>query len=432
MASSKHSPKRKKKKKRASNSNWIYLIAPLLVLVGGVFMLGYITLTSDTIRDKEDKAANLWAIEYWQTPIPSQGEPPSQIHPLAQPLEAKNCKDCHLDKFEEWSSSLHSQAMGPGVYGQYFHFDGANKAECNVCHAPMTEQWEQVRNADGNWEPNPEFNKSLFEEGITCAACHLRQHQRTGPPLRPGQESLSDALHGAPVRTPFFEASEFCKGCHQHQADTLKIGGNTIENTYIEWLESPAYQQGQTCQSCHMPDRKHLWKGIHDKEMTASGVTIDHTVSSNTPKVGADFRATLTITNTGTGHMFPTYTTPAVFLKAAFLDEKGQAISKFYEEKIIQRRLNMNTNPWTEFFDTRLAPNESLTLEFDKTVPPEAKSFQLWVWVEPDEFYEGFFRTTLRNSPNHKGRALLEEALQTTLDRQYSLFSKKLAVASAN
>ncbi|MBF0287380.1 MAG: hypothetical protein HQM14_06125 [SAR324 cluster bacterium] len=422
--------KHKRKQKKAKDSSWIYIIAPLLVLLGGVLMLGYITFTSDNLRDKEDPAANQWAVEYWRTPIPDQGNPPPEFHLLAQRVEAKNCKGCHVDKFAEWSSSLHSHAMGPGVYGQYFHFNESSKAECNICHAPMSEQWEDTLDVNKNWEQNPEFNKVLFEEGVTCAACHLRQHQRNAPPLRPGKESLSQALHGEPVRTPFFQASEFCKGCHQHKPDTLKIGGNTIENTYIEWLESPAYEQGRTCQSCHMPDRKHLWKGIHDKEMTASGVTINHSVSSNTPKSGSSFSATLTIKNTGTGHMFPTYTTPAVFLKAAFLNKQGQAIPNFYEEKIIQRRLDMSTNPWTEFFDTRLAPNESLTLEFHKTVPPEAASFQLWIWVEPDEFYEGFFRTTLKNSQTHEGRAQLEDALQTTLDRQYPLFSKTLSVAA--
>ncbi len=424
MATPKPIRKGIKKKKSFKDSGWIYVVAPLFVLLGGIGMIGYITFTSDTIRGKENKAAGQWAVEHWQTPIPPQGEPLKEHQMLAQGIRAQDCKNCHLDKFEEWSTSLHSQSMGAGIYGQYLQFSGFGKAECNVCHAPMTEQWEQTRNAEKEWKDNALFNKPLFEEGITCAACHLRQHQRHGPPLRPGKESLSQALHGEPARTPFFEAAEFCRGCHQHHANTLKIGGNTIENTYLEWLESPAFEKGQTCQSCHMPDRRHLWKGIHDKEMTASGVTITHSVSPDTPKKGTAFKATLTIKNTGTGHMFPTYTTPGVFLKATFLNANGEVVPQFYEEKIIQRRLNMDQNPWTEYFDTRLAPNEAMTLEFDKTVPPEAHQFMLWIWVEPDHFYEGFFQTTLKNEPNHKGRELLEDALQNTINRQYSLFSK--------
>ena len=422
--------KGKQKNKSIQDSGWIYIIAPLVVLLGGIGIVGYITFTSDIIRGKENKEANLWAVQHWQTPIPPQGEPVKPHHLLARGIQATDCKNCHPDKYAEWAASLHSQTMGPGVYGQFLHFNAAGQAQCNICHAPSTEQWQETQTANGLWQENSHFNEPLLKEGITCTACHLRQHQRHGPLLQEGKESLSQALHGEAVRTPFFSASEFCKSCHQHKATTLKIGGNTIENTYIEWLNSPAYKNGQTCQSCHMPGRRHLWKGIHDKEMTASGVTITQSMHPQKPKVNVSFKASLSINNTGVGHMFPTYTTPAVFLKAAFLDDAGKVVPGYYEEKIIQRRLNMATDPWTEYFDTRLAPNESMTLEFERKVPLDAKQFMLWIWVEPDQFYEGFFRTTLRNSPHHAGRALLEEALQTTLDRQYSLFSKKIPVES--
>lgn len=419
----------KKKKKSFKDSGWLYVLAPAFILVGGVLTLGYITFTTDALKNKENKAALQWAVKHWQTPIPPQGTPNEQHHLLAQGLQATDCKGCHVRQYEEWSSSLHSQATGAGVLGQYPHFNAAGKAECNVCHAPMFEQWQEVRN-EKQWVANPFFSKPLFEEGITCAACHLREHQRHGPPLKPGKESLSQALHGEPIRTAFFQSSEFCKGCHQHHANTLKIGGKTIENTYNEWLQSPAYEQGQTCQSCHMPQGKHLWKGIHDKEMTASGVTISETFSTQTPKIGENFKATLTLKNTASGHRFPTYTTPGIFLKAAFLDEAGQVLPGFYEEAIIQRRLDMSTRPWTEEFDTRLAPNDSLTLIFERKIPAAAKKFMLWVWVEPDHFYEGFYRNLLNSSPRHQGREMLEKALQTTLDRQYSLFAKTLVIDS--
>lgn len=404
-----------------------------MILLGGFISLGYLTFSTDTILDRENAEANQWRIGYWNPPIPLQGDVPEKYHPLAQNIQAADCGECHPDIYQEWSQALHSKAMGSGVAGQYSHFNGRQMAECNICHAPMSEQWSQLKQINGTWIDNENFDKSLQQEGVNCSACHLREHQYNGPPLRPGKESQSQDLHGEPVRTPFFQTSEFCRGCHQHETNTLKIGGKTIQNTYIEWLQSPAYEEGKTCQHCHMPDRKHLLKGIHDKPMTASGVTIEYSLSSQQPKVGSPFEATLTIKNTGTGHMFPTYTTPAVLLKAAFLDAAGKIISKqYYEELIIQRRLNLSTSPWTEYFDTRLAPEEYVTLEFEKTVPPEAKNFKLWIWVEPDNFYELFYRTVLRNSPNHKGKKQLEEALQATIDRQYSLFSKDLRVLPEN
>ncbi|MES9944225.1 MAG: hypothetical protein ABW080_04625 [Candidatus Thiodiazotropha sp.] len=33
--------------------------------------------------------------------------------------------------------------------------------------------------------------------------------------------------------------------------------------------------RGQTCQSCHMPDRAHLFHGIHDPDMVRLGLAIN-------------------------------------------------------------------------------------------------------------------------------------------------------------
>ncbi len=364
--------------------------------------------------------------DYWDTPIPLQGTPPENFHLLAKGISVKDCANCHVDKFQEWSESLHSETMGNGVLGQYPHFDASSIAQCNTCHAPMSEQWQYLPQGN-SWAENSKFDQSLLKEGLSCAACHLRNHQRNAPPLKEGKISLSAALHGAAVRSSYFEDSKFCAKCHQHQ-EGPQPGGKFVENTYQEWLQSPAFKKGQTCQSCHMPDRKHLWKGIHDKQMTLSGVSVSYTTNLENPKIGDVINTSLTIQNTETGHMFPTYTTPAIFVKTALLDINGRAIPGFYEEKIIQRRLNMSTYPWTEYFDTRIAPDESVTLKFDRKIPSNAKSLKLWIWVEPDHFYEGFYRSILKNSPNHRGYKQLSQALQTTLDRQYALFSKTIQI----
>lgn len=425
---------KKKLKNSAKKHNWIYLVSPLVVLVGGLASLLYFTLAGDVLKSKENAEANLWRVAYWKAPIPFQGEVPENFHPLARDLSAKRCAQCHPTQYEDWSASLHSKAMGPGIAGQYPPFSSSEKAGCDVCHAPMSEQAEELR-VSGEWTANTKLNQNLQQEGVTCAACHLRKHQRNAPPQRTGKqddselEELSAALHGKPLRTKFFETSEFCRGCHQHEANTLKISGNTIENTYIEWLKSPAYDAGKTCQSCHMPDRKHLWKGIHDKEMTTSGVRIEHTLSTENPKTGEVFRATLKLSNTGSGHRFPTYTTPAVYLKAAFLDKDAKVVSgDYFEQHIIQRRLNMSNSPWTEYFDTRLASGESAELVFEKTIPPEAVRFKLWIWVKPDQFYEGFYKRMISNKPKHAGLAQFQEALVEAKNRQYALFTKELEI----
>ena len=429
MDSSKKKKSSKKKSSEGNRKNWFYVMPPAFMLFAGILGLFYLSFSQDELSARENKEANRWRVSYWKYPIPFQGEAPESNHPLSRSLTASSCAKCHPQKHKDWNASLHSQAMSPGIMGQYPHFSNGEKASCNVCHAVMREQVATLWDAkEGSWKNNEKFDAGLQHEGITCAACHLRQHQRNGPPLREGSAPVSQAIHGEAQRTAFFETSEFCRGCHQHEQGTMQPGGKPVENTYMEWLQSPAYDSGKTCQSCHMPDRQHMWKGIHDRKMTASGVTIKSEVSTARPIVGQTFKASLKITNTGTGHSFPTYTTPAVFLKAAFLDANGKVVSgDFYEEYLIQRRLNMSTSPWTEFFDTRLSPGESATLVFDKTVPPEAVSFKLWIWVTPDHFYEGFYKTLL-NDPTHEGKAMLQEALNIAEARQYSLFDKTLPV----
>lgn len=407
------------------------MLPPLFVLVGIVGLMIVQVIEKDKLSAHENRDSKSWLAKYWQTPIPLQGPVPPTHHPLAQGIHPKDCSNCHPDKFKDWSASLHGNAMGPGILAQYASFNSSEKAECNICHAPLSEQWQEIKNEGGEWQHNFHFQPDLENQGVSCAACHLREHKRHGPPLTIDKESLSEALHGVPERTPIFESSEFCRGCHQHGADSLHINGKPIENTYNEWLQSPAFKEGKTCQTCHMPERRHLWKGIHDQEMTAAGVTISHSQSSSQPRIGEKFAATLSIRNTGTGHHFPTYTTPAIVLKAAFLDETGKVVAKeYYQEKIIQRRLDMSTDPWTEEFDTRLAPGQEISLSFDQIVPLKARMFKLWVWVEPDQFYEGFYQSMLENKPPDPVMKEYNIAMDAARNNQYVLFNFELEVHS--
>jgi len=64
-----------------------------------------------------------------------------------------------------------------------------------------------------------------------------------------------------------------------------------------------------------MPDRAHLWRGIHDPAMVASGLT---------PRIDADAeKARFELTNSGVGHAFPTYAVPTVVMSAVALEPSG-------------------------------------------------------------------------------------------------------------
>jgi hypothetical protein len=116
-------------------------------------------------------------------------------------------------------------------------------------------------------------------------------------------------------------------------------------------------------------------------------------------------------------------------LKAAFLDQAGEILpGGNYEEKILQRRLDMSSSPWGEKFDTRVLPGEEAKLVFSRRVPKGAASLYLWVWVEPDHFYTGFYRAYLKRGPKFPGSEQLSQALKNSLDSHYVLFSRTIPV----
>ena len=427
--------KNMKRRGRGAGGNvpWGVIISGVVILSATVGVLGWLATTSDALKAKVDEAADSFQVAYWRKPIPPQGAPPETLADPARGLHPENCALCHYRQFQDWRESLHAQGMGPGVTGQFPGMSFAGQAQCLECHAPMSEQWAQLPNRAG-WLDNTGFDGTLRDKGLVCSACHLRNHQRHGPPATPnrvesGGMEASVLLHGEPVRTPHFQASEFCKGCHQHPPTSLIINGKTVENTYNEWLESGYPEQGKTCQQCHMPEGRHLWRGIHDPEMTRSGVTVRTELDPAQPEAGQPLRARLILTNSGTGHAFPTYTTPAVYMRAAILDAGGNVIpGGNFEEILLQRQLDMSTSPWSESFDTRVFPGRSVTLDFARVVPEGAASVYLWVWVEPDQFYTGFYRARLQGGEDFPGREVLEKALANSLESHYALFSRTIPV----
>ena len=56
---------------------------------------------------------------------------------------------------------------------------------CLTCHAPLAEQRPLVREPGGH-VTNPAFDPALQSRGLVCAGCHVRAHERFGPPRRDG------------------------------------------------------------------------------------------------------------------------------------------------------------------------------------------------------------------------------------------------------
>jgi hypothetical protein len=83
-----------------------------------------------------------------------------------------------------------------------------------------------------------------------------------------------------------------------------------------------------------MPDRRHLWRGIHDVEMVKQAmVTMTPQASPYTP--GDRLQAEITVTNVGAGHYLPTYVTPKIMVQAHLLDTQGHMLPDSAQEAVI-------------------------------------------------------------------------------------------------
>jgi hypothetical protein len=332
----------------------ILLAALLLAALGAPAQAG--DTTSEFLR------------HHWRQPLSAQGAAPPGFSPLEASLEPAACGTCHPVQYGDWRQSTHAAASGPGVAGQLVEMwrrDPAAASGCYACHAPLAEQRPFVRRPAG-FEPNPAFVASLAGQGVPCAACHVRGHQRFGPPRRDGSLASRVARatlpHNGLTRTPAFLSAQFCRGCHQFEPNGPSLGGTLLQDTYNEWQASRFARAGVQCQDCHMPDRRHRWRGIHDPEMVRSGLTISARADAEGYRPGDWASLRLTVTSTRIGHAFPTYVTPRVVLRIEVIDRAGQVVAGSRTERIIAREVALDLS--RQYFDTRLKPGDTAMLAY--------------------------------------------------------------------
>jgi len=357
--------------------------------------------------------------DYWRQPLLPQGEAPRSWAPQERSLAPESCGVCHSEKLVEWRTSLHALAFSPGLLGQLLTYSAADAAACMQCHAPLAEQHQAFESARRSGKANESLAQGLAAAGNSCGGCHLRGHRRFGPPQRDtgavGQSDPAGPYAGV-MRVAEFEKSEFCVACHQFP-QSQAVNGKPLENTLVEWKASPAARRGDTCQSCRMPERRHVWRGIHDPDMVRSGLTPEFVAEA----AMARFR----LTSTGIGHAFPTYATPRVVMKGEALDEAGEPVAGSKVDYVIQRQVEFVNDDWIERFDTRLLPGQSVMLEISW---PKSGVVKFWLEVDPDHFYhQQVYPALLRELPSDDPSArLIAEADRTAQSWNFRLFETAL------
>ena len=264
---------------------------------------------------------------------------------------------------------------------------------------------------------------------MLCAACHVRGHERFGPPRRDGTLETptprAELPHNGVTRTPAFLRSEFCASCHQFAADGFALNGKLLEDTVNEWKASRFARDGVQCQDCHMPARRHLWRGIHDKAMVRAGLRITVRGGAASGRDRSAFSATVVVENTSVGHAFPTYVTPRVVMRGELIDANGRLIAGSRQENTIERLVELDLS--RELKDTRLLPGQRASLHYRPRLEARATAARLSVVVFPDAFYTRFFESLLREGAG-RGAAQIREALAETERSSFTVWSHELPV----
>ncbi len=373
------------------------------------------TMTEQTIElDRTAKIeAGSWPAKgddavVFGTAIPPQGTPPPNLAPAQASLSAPQCARCHAKQYREWEASRHHGATSPGLKAQMMGMKPAYAKSCLRCHAPLAEQQTDQR---------------LYAQGLSCAGCHVRNWTRHGP------ANVAPSLlpiPGYPLTTlPIYERSDLCLGCHQLPARNA-VNGRPLLETYREWMEGPYMPRGVQCQHCHMPNREHEWKGIHDPHAVRQGFRLDGRASV---KDGA-VTVVAEMTNIGAGHYLPTTPTPAIWLAIDLLDGSGKVIPGASGELRIGRDISYDAGKWTEHADTRIPPGGKATLAraWKDGRVGAAVTARITVEVHPDDYYERLYERRLAGKLVAERRTLYQQALDAAKKARYVALTRDVPI----
>ncbi|MCB1320983.1 MAG: hypothetical protein KDK34_12060, partial [Leptospiraceae bacterium] len=202
---------------------------------------------------------------------------------------AEDCRACHPEDYEDWNDSMHARAFVDPIFQSAFRKEPA--IWCVNCHAPLSQQaFTQtsgpyvVLEAEALEANDMQLNSAsrriqLRNEGINCAACHVRNGKilSSRPEYGPLEDMTPDGTVAvskegpAPhptVYEPRLSTAEFCAGCHQFNfpfddpAAIVHYGDEPMQNVYAEWSQH-AGLKGISCQACHMSRDHHRLYGPH-------------------------------------------------------------------------------------------------------------------------------------------------------------------------
>lgn len=350
----------------------------------------------------------------------AHSRPISETVPAGLPdMKASTCGACHQAIYAEWKTTIHSSAWSEDYFQSDWKYD-KEKQNCLNCHTPMEDQQPELVlgfENDDYWEPiletNPEFDSDFQNEGVTCAACHVRNGKIAGP------HGITNAPHPTTYDPDMRNGMDVCRRCHiTFATDELSLGDPNICTTMNE-IE--ANDINPNCINCHMPQitrplvagypprqgRQHLWRGGHDPAMVSKDLDI---AIEQTAAKGDKRNFIISLTNIGTHHNLPTGTPDRhLVIEISVLDKDKQVVST-KTKKIIRRIL------WRpivlELSDNRLAFNTPQTIDFSFKAKQKGAPYSLKVKAEYN-FLEQWRRDQLGLAEDsHKAYTMVEKIIE--------------------
>lgn len=311
---------------------------PLLFVLGIALLYILVGCTNSSKEKTEQKYDTIPLTKHWEKAIPNQSVPKGLIS-----LKAKECGNCHQEIYKEWKESTHAVALQDPQFQAEMKKDEIYA--CLNCHTPLQNQQPYIVTGllNGDYttpvkSPNPQFDKELMQESITCASCHVRNGNVIGT------SGKMNAPHKT-IKDANFLSEKLCISCH-NVVDKLNSVVCTFE-TGDEWKDSWAIKEGKNCISCHMPTKERpLVKGFgarksHSHYFPGSGIPkfygheaeglnglqIVEGKLNASYTVGEEFSYTLLLKNEYAGHKIPTGDPERFFMvKVELLDGKGNLV----------------------------------------------------------------------------------------------------------
>lgn len=265
---------------------------------------------------------------------------------------AQVCAGCHPVVVDQWMRSAHA-----GSPSAVLRDAAIGEPGCLGCHLPLASQTEGTT----------AFDATLTIEGVTCAACHVRDGAIVTGDL---QAATHDAAHGL-LFSQTLARSEACAACHQL---TWPGASEPLYDTYGEWQRSGFADLSISCLDCH------LYGGVDGSVGADHALSLDPgravTVQLELPSLRLvrgepPLNGIVRLTNTGSGHTFPTGSPfRAVRVRASLVPpDGGEEIALVTAD--LARRIEP-VAPFRTKSDTRLEPGAAQSFPFSLTVPLSA------------------------------------------------------------